>query len=229
MAYLTAAYQDFSYGAISGDLQALFDEQYQLSLTETTETRCADPYDANGDGDYQPYNWNILTISLVMRPLSDVITTLMTAEQQTHYDALMQTKGGRQYAGNPFETDWLPNVTSYYGWRVHPISGEKDLHRGIDIAMPEGTEIRSAHDGTVTFAGESGSYGNLAVVEGADGIVTKYAHCEALFVTAGQPVTAGEVIATVGSTGSSTGAHLHLELLIDGQYANPLFFVSFTN
>jgi len=100
----------------------------------------------------------------------------------------------------------------------------KDLHCGIDIGLPTGTSILSAQDGTVTFAGESGGYGNVVVIEGSDGLVTKYAHCDTLLVSAGQTVKTGDPIATVGNTGSSTGPHLHFEVLKDGQYLSPSYF-----
>ncbi len=225
MAYLTAVYQYFPYDAISADLRALFDEQYSLTSNETTEIRYADPTDANEDGDYEPYEWKILTITLTSRPFGEVIIPKMTADQQQHYAILMQTKGSRQYAGNPFDVGWLPYVTSYYGWRVHPITGAKDLHRGIDIGLPLGTEIRSTQDGTVTNAGYNGNYGNVVVIENEKGLVTKYAHCNNLFVSVGQTVKMGDIIATVGNTGASTGAHLHLEILKNGQYINPIYFV----
>lgn len=142
---------------------------------------------------------------------------------------LMMTKGNRQYVSNVFgDTNWLPYVTSYYGYRVHPISGEKNYHKAVDIGMPQGTEILAGHDGVVTQAGEAGSYGLIVVLEGAmeDGktLTTKYAHCSELLVSAGQEVKQGDVIAKVGSTGDSTGPHLHLEVLVDGQYLNPLYF-----
>ncbi len=225
MAYLSAVYYDFSYDEISDDLQALFNEQYTLDYDVTTETRYADPDDSNEDGDYEPYEWRILTVSLTARPFSEVILSKMTADQQEHYSILMQSKGNRQYAGNPFEVGWLPYVTDFYGWRIHPISGEKDLHRGIDIGLPEGTEIHSGQDGTVTFAGYNGSYGNVVVIENDTGLVTKYAHCSVIHVSAGQTVNTGDIIAEVGSTGDSTGAHLHLETLKDNQYLNPIFFI----
>ena len=118
--------------------------------------------------------------------------------------------------------------TEYYGYRVHPISGEKNYHKAVDIGMPQGTEILAGHDGVVTQAGEAGSYGLIVVLEGAmeDGrtLTTKYAHCSELLVSAGQEVKQGDVIAKVGSTGDSTGPHLHLEVLVDGQYLNPLYF-----
>lgn len=90
--------------------------------------------------------------------------------------------------------------------------------------MAEGTEILAGHDGTVTFAGSSGDYGLVVVLDDGKGLVTKYAHCSALTVSAGQVVEKGDVIAKVGSTGNSTGPHLHLEVIKDGQYLNPLFF-----
>jgi len=129
----------------------------------------------------------------------------------------------RQYWQSPFLV-WLPNVTDNYGYRVHPIRGDKDYHMGIDIAMPEGTVIYAAQAGTVTFADNSGGYGLVVVIDDGAGLVSKYAHCSALLVSAGQTVNAGDPIAKVGSTGSSTGNHLHMELIKDGKYLNPLFF-----
>jgi murein DD-endopeptidase MepM/ murein hydrolase activator NlpD len=120
--------------------------------------------------------------------------------------------------------NWLPHISSYYGYRIHPISGAKDLHLGVDIALPSGTEILAAQSGTVTFAGNNGGYGLIVVIDNGEGLVSKYAHCSALLVSAGQTVEAGQAIARVGSTGTSTGAHLHFETLKDGQYLNPLFF-----
>jgi len=224
MAYLTVKDQNFSYPAIESDLRALFGEQYRLTFTPTSETRYADPTDADDDGDYEPYEWKILTVTLTAHSFSDVAASHLSGSQLAHYALLLQTKGSRQYVGNPFDINWLPYVTSYYGYRIHPISGVKDLHRGVDIGLSAGTEIKSGQDGTVTFAGNSGDYGNVVVIENGKGISTKYAHCERLLVTAGQTVKMGDVIATVGSTGNSTGAHLHLEVLKDGQYLNPIYF-----
>jgi murein DD-endopeptidase MepM/ murein hydrolase activator NlpD len=206
-------------------MRAMFGEQYALSFTPAVETRYADPTDADGDGDYEPYDWNVLTVTLAARPFTDVVSSRLSGDKMAHCALLMQTKGSRQYAGNPFgTTNWLACVTSCYGYRIHPISGVKDLHRGVDIAFAEGTEIMSAQDGTVTFAGYSGDYGNVVVIENDKGIVTKYAHCESLLVFVGQSVSVGDVIATVGNTGASTGAHLHFEVIKNGIYLNPLYF-----
>jgi murein DD-endopeptidase MepM/ murein hydrolase activator NlpD len=237
MAYLTVMYQNFSYAAIQADLQALFREQYALTFTPTTETRYrtetrTDSYmDADGTAHsdtYEvevPYDWYVLTVTLAAKPFSDVTAARLSGEQLEHYAVLMQSKGSRQYLANPFgDLDWLPYVTSCYGYRIHPISGEKDLHLGVDIGLPQGTEIHAGQDGTVTFAGSSGDYGNVVVIEDASGLVSKYAHCDTLNVTAGQAVKTGDVIATVGNTGRSTGAHLHLEVLKNNVYLNPLYF-----
>jgi murein DD-endopeptidase MepM/ murein hydrolase activator NlpD len=226
LAYLTAKYRNFSYTAIYADLQALFNEQYSLMFTPMTETRYADPSDSDEDGDYEPYDWQVLTVALTAQSFSEVAVSQLNGEEAEHYAILMQTKGARQYFANPFgDLNWLPYVTSNYGYRIHPISGEKNHHKGVDIGLPAGTPIQSGQDGTVTFAGYSGDYGNVVIIESADGIVSKYAHCDTLSVAAGQSVNSGDVIATVGNTGNSNGVHLHVEALKNGQYLNPLLFI----
>lgn len=94
-------------------------------------------------------------------------------------------------------------------------------HTGLDIATPSGTPIKVVASGTVTNASYSGAYGNLVKVDHGNGVETWYAHTSKMYVTAGQKVEAGEVIAAVGSTGNSTGAHLHLEIRINGEHVNP--------
>lgn len=94
-------------------------------------------------------------------------------------------------------------------------------HTGLDIASSSGTPIKVVASGTVTHASYKGSYGNLVKVEHGNGIETWYAHTSKMYVTVGQKVQAGEVIAAVGSTGNSTGSHLHLEIRINGQHVNP--------
>jgi murein DD-endopeptidase MepM/ murein hydrolase activator NlpD len=226
MAYLTAVYQDFSYDSIADDLLTLFNEQYTLTFTETVETYYADPDDTDENGDYEPFAWEILTTSLTTLPLSDLTLDHLSAEGLAHYTVLLESQGARQYLGNPLGFNWLPYVTSYYGYRVHPISGEKNYHKGVDIGVPTGTDIYAGQSGTVTFAGFNGDYGNIVVLEDSDGLVSKYAHLDSLLVSVGQTVARGDIIAKSGNTGNSTGAHLHLEVLKDGQYLNALYFVN---
>lgn len=106
-------------------------------------------------------------------------------------------------------------ITSRFGTRT------RGYHTGLDIANKLGTPIKSASNGTVTYAGWRGSYGNLVIVSHGNGIETYYAHCDKLYVTEGQIVSKEDTIATVGSTGNSTGPHLHLEIRINGVYVNP--------
>ena len=113
-----------------------------------------------------PYEWRILNVKLTVTPLENLVVSRMNADQKEICEILLQTKGNRQYVKNIFGTNWLPYVTSYYGYRVHPISGEKNYHTGVDIGMPEGTEILAGHDGTVTLAGNAGGYGLCVAIEG---------------------------------------------------------------
>lgn len=93
----------------------------------------------------------------------------------------------------------------------------------MDIAIPTGTRVYATHDGTVTEAGYSNSYGNYVVME-QDGYVTKYAHMDSLSVSAGQFIEKNTVIGASGNTGNSTGSHLHIECMYNGEYYNPLFY-----
>jgi len=221
MAFLTARFQNFTFAQIVGELRAIFDTQYNLSFTPSIEIRTR----TNDDGEVVQYEWHILTVRLESIPLINVILPLMDESQLQHFGVLMQTQGARQRVGSPFPFNWLPHVSSLYGWRVHPIRGERALHRGVDIALPIGTEILSTQYGIVTFAGyDADGFGNFLVIDDGKGVVTKYAHCHTLLVRNGDTVAMGDVIATVGSTGASTGPHLHFEVLIDGVHRNPLFF-----
>ena len=233
MGYLTSAYQGFTYDEVESVLRQLFQEQYTLSFSEETEIRyrtetSVDPETGEETQEEVPYEWRILNVKLTVTPLENLVVSRMNADQKEICEILLQTKGNRQYVKNVFGTNWLPYVTSYYGYRVHPISGEKNYHTGVDIGMPEGTEILAGHDGTVTLAGNAGGYGLCVAIEGeayeGHTLTTKYGHCSQILVSVGQEVKAGDVIAKVGNTGNSTGAHLHLEVLVDGQYLNPLYF-----
>lgn len=113
-------------------------------------------------------------------------------------------------------------VTSPFGWRIHPITGEYKFHTGLDIGYDAGTAIVAMKEGTVVYSAWYGGYGNTVILEHPDGDHTLYAHCNALYCNYGQWVDKGSVIAAVGSTGNSTGPHLHLEWWHNGQYTDPM-------
>ena len=113
-------------------------------------------------------------------------------------------------------------ITSRFG---HKSSRRVSDHTGLDIAAPKGTPIKAAAAGTVTFSGRKGSFGYMVVVSHGNGIETYYAHCSKLYVTAGTVVQQGQTIAAVGSTGNSSGNHLHLEVRVNGVAYNPQNYV----
>lgn len=112
-------------------------------------------------------------------------------------------------------------LTSRYGYRWGR------THTGIDIGAPTGTSVKAAAGGTVTFAGWKGSLGNLVVVSHGNGVQTYYGHCSRIVAKVGQSVSQGQVISKVGSTGRSTGPHLHFEVRVNGSSYNPLGYVSY--
>ncbi len=112
-------------------------------------------------------------------------------------------------------------LTSPFGMRQHPIHGDLRHHDGVDIAAPEGTPIRAARAGRVVRAGFEEGYGNVVVLDHGGGLETRYAHCQRLGVRPGDRVDAGAPIATVGSTGRSTGPHLHFEVRHQGIPVDP--------
>ncbi len=113
-------------------------------------------------------------------------------------------------------------ITSRFGSRE---SIRSYSHNGLDIAAPYGTQIKAACDGKVTFSGDNGSYGNLIIVDCGNGVQVYYGHCSKLYSKVGDTVKAGDVIAAVGSTGNSTGNHLHFEIKINGVSVNPQNYI----
>lgn len=145
---------------------------------------------------------------------------------QSQIDAALKaaTQKSVTYKGNGrflFPLASYTRVSSQYGYRIHPITGTRKLHSGIDYAAPAGTAIYAAEDGVVLTSGWVNGYGYTVTVNHGGGYVTLYAHCSKLLVSAGQTVTRGQTIAKVGSTGNSTGNHLHFEVKVNGSAVNP--------
>ena len=123
---------------------------------------------------------------------------------------------------SPIGSGWERRVTSEFGNRVDPITGKRKGHGGMDLAVPTGTPIRAALGGTVTVSKyNAGGYGYYVCIDHGNGLTTLYGHCSKLLAKAGQTVEAGDIIALSGSTGRSTGPHLHFEVRVNGERTNP--------
>jgi len=126
-------------------------------------------------------------------------------------------------SGRPVKSGWL---SSYFGHRTDPINGKRALHRGLDFAGKQGTDVVAVADGVVSLSKKHYGYGNLVEISHGNGYVTRYAHNESNVVKVGDTVQQGQTIAHMGSTGRSTGTHLHFEVWHNGKPVNPRKFVN---
>jgi murein DD-endopeptidase MepM/ murein hydrolase activator NlpD len=126
-------------------------------------------------------------------------------------------------SGSPVKNGW---VSSGYGKRTDPFTGKKEFHEGIDLAGKEGSRVLSAGDGIVSWAGERSGYGKLVEITHGNGYVTRYGHNKKLLVAVNDTVKKGQQIAVLGSTGRSTGPHVHFEVVHNGQQVNPSKYIS---
>ncbi|BES64903.1 M23 family metallopeptidase [Gottschalkiaceae bacterium SANA] len=151
----------------------------------------------------------------------------MEAQEKAVGDEIKRLQMERDYVGG--ELAWpSPGyyyVTSKFGQRFHPVLKRWKLHTGIDLRVPSGSKIVAANAGVVLIAKYNVAYGNYVVIDHGGGISTLYAHNKKLLVSAGQTVKRGQVISYSGSTGYSTGPHLHFEYRINGEYQNPLDYL----
>ena len=143
-----------------------------------------------------------------------VAETELTKKVQQQEEIKSSTLDGVYFSVKPVSGTITSRFGAYEDIRDHS-------HTGIDIAAPNGTSIKAAADGTVTYSGWMSGYGNLVIISHGNGIQTYYGHCSKLYVSEGEKVEAGDIIAAVGSTGNSTGNHLHFEIRKNGAQVNP--------
>jgi murein DD-endopeptidase MepM/ murein hydrolase activator NlpD len=149
-------------------------------------------------------------------------------QRSAQFSALANVLLGRQLSaeirpqGRPVENGY---ISSGYGVRMDPFTGEEGIHKGVDFAAPLGSTVLAVAAGIVTWAGPRVGYGNLVEINHGKGYSTRYAHNEAILVKVGDEVQRGQAIAKVGSTGRSTGPHVHFEVLHNGVQVNPMSFV----
>ena len=222
---------------VSG-VQVTFDktgEVYTFKNNQECEAWIAELYAVKDLGSYtitdikQDYS-TITSTETLAKKIADVTTEKEKEEQERK--AAQEAAKKKKYQVTSRGSS-LPRVSSYafplksYSY-VSSEYGARwgTTHTGIDFAAPAGTHIYSWRSGTVTFAGWSGGYGNFIIVDHGDGFVTRYAHCSKIAVTKGQTVSQGQVIGYVGTTGNSTGNHLHFEVKVNGNFVNPRNYLS---
>ncbi len=174
---------------------------------------------------------DLATDSYVLPGLNETIEQmerqLVDSEQQLEViDALFVSRNTQKelfIAGRPITWGWM---SSAYGYRTDPFSGKRAWHAGVDFAGKEDSDIVAVASGVVTFSGERYGYGNLVEVNHGDGYTTRYAHCKELKAQVGDVVAKGQVLATMGSTGRSTGPHVHYEVRKDGKPINPKKYIN---
>lgn len=223
-------------------------ESHEVEVTTTNE-------DGEEEATTETVSETVLIIEIIHKTASDMAREYRFNSRQNEYLNLMmqpnnqnlwaQLLGGLVAGGGQIitpDTDWVPigalawplpqtfSISSPFGYREDPFTGEIEYHNGTDIAAPNGTQILAAAAGTVTIANGidswGGSYGYHIKIDHGNGLETLYAHCSAICVTPGQQVQQGEVIGFVGSTGNSTGNHLHFEVLVHGERTDAMNFFS---
>ncbi len=156
----------------------------------------------------------IATVSQNLKNILTETTKKKTTETKTASSKKSDTINGIRIAVTPVQG----RISSRYGSNS---SVRNHTHTGLDIAATSGTPIKAAADGTITFSGTKSGYGKIIIIDHGNGVETYYGHCSKLYKKSGEYVSAGDVIAAVGSTGNSTGPHLHFEIRLNGKYVNP--------
>ena len=242
ISFLSAEHTEFTADGVSGEIDELFRRMYELSTEEREEVRTRvvtktdsrpvyDPeygyvvgYEDYEYEDEEEYTVRILSVRLENIGLDNIVAGRLDDESRGMYETYRDTKGLLQYFYTPLNLDWQRYIKSYYGYRKNPHTGVIEFHEGLDISVPEGTEVLAAHDGTVIQAAFDDHYGNYISIEDSGGYVSRYAHLASLSVSEGEDVRHGAVIGRTGHTGAVTGSELHLECLYEGDHYDPLFY-----
>ena len=185
-------------------------------------------------------NSNLLANMIILK--NNYVNQLSEEEKEVQskidtYDAEMKQIESEIYALTNLDSEYSGGImawpapgyytiTSPFGYRVHPILGVTRFHSGVDIGVPTGGKVIAANDGIVIKTTYTSSYGNMVMIDHGGGIVTLYAHGSKIIATLGQEVKRGDVIMEAGSTGWSTGPHLHFEVRLDGEYQQPLDYIT---
>jgi murein DD-endopeptidase MepM/ murein hydrolase activator NlpD len=212
--------------------------QTQRSQSDTLILQMADEY-ANLSADYQAAEQQQQELSAQIEKTESAYNKALSAEEAARIAALNKKNNNKVTAAAAassgktststgsflFPLAASSGITDAYGWRIHPLYGDRRFHEGVDFAASAGTAIYASKSGTVTAATYGAAYGYYVTINHGDGYSTLYGHMTNYVVTAGQYVTQGQVIGYVGSTGWSTGPHLHFGIYYNGSTVNPMNYV----
>ena len=211
--------------AASTRLDALGERLAHMGQLTLDEFDFSEPAPVGGPGSYEPIG------STGEKELSNAVAELgdKLRRQSSQLDALQFLMANRQLESDLTPAGWPVRkgyISSRFGERKDPFTGERERHRGLDFAGTRGSEVLSVASGVVTWAATRNGYGKTVEIDHGNGYRTRYAHSEKLTVEAGDHVTAGQVIALMGSTGRASAPHVHFEVMKDGARINPARFVS---
>lgn len=227
IAYLSAVYVEFTLEDIAEELQAIFDEMYTLTIEVKIEDRDVLKYNPD-KGEYYTVTEpkKICYVTLEKKELEEVVEARLSGDQKEQYNGYKLSTGGQQVYAPVMREDWTNLISSNYGERIHPITKVRTFHKGVDIAVPEGTKLYSAVKGIVTVSQYSESAGNYVTVKTESGWTVTFMHMNSRSVTVGQTIEQGDFVGLSGNTGNSTGPHLHLQVANDaGETVNPIFII----
>lgn len=235
VAYLSARYNEFNLEMVKEDLDEIFKQYYTLSYEIKMEYRKVPDKTQPIDPDTGTYPLveklvPICYVRLEKANFYELLKKRIEDEaKQGQMDAFYLTGNGQQIYGPVMNLDWRNKISSNYGERIHPITGERKKHNGVDIAVPTGTALYSAVTGTVIDSHYSTSAGNMITVQTASGWKVTFMHMDSRAVSIGDEVIQGQLVGYSGNTGNSTGPHLHLEVKNEsGEYVNPVFIIPFS-
>lgn len=209
---------------VKGDVEAKQTEMAGLISDKQTEIEGYENDIQNKEEAIKEYEAMIAEQDSTIKALeASVAAAKAKRTQMTVSDNSTNAADQPHYGGGAFvwPAPSYTRISDDYGYRTHPILGIQKFHSGVDMAAPSGSSILAAADGTVVAATYNATMGNYVMIDHGNGLYTIYMHASALYVSSGQSVSAGSTIAAVGSTGRSTGAHLHFSVRQNGNYVSP--------
>lgn len=215
------------------NIELLANEQKAKKQTLDESIKTKEALVAKLSKDEASYLQQLSDLDKADKEVANLITQAEIAEQQKQQQAASSgdTSSTKVYTPSGGALQYpVPAYRGYkynspYGYRSSPISGKQEFHTGVDLKATMGTDIVAAESGTVIFAGNKGGYGKCVIINHGNGLSTLYAHNSQIVVKVGQQVQRGQVISKAGTTGYSTGVHLHFEVRINGKHTNPAGYI----